>query len=397
MTKILDDLLYLGASDYSEHKFERIYQIEEGMAYNSYLLLDDKTVLFDTCDKSVGEHFLEALKEGLGKRKLDYIVVHHMEPDHSYELGEVIKLYPEAKILITAQGANILKEYLLEDYKERIINPCSSYRLNTGHHLFSFIPAPLVHWPEVMFSYDEKTCTLFSADAFGTFGGNKAGLFSNEITLDDHFVSEMRRYYSNIVGKFGPNVVNVLKKASALKIDRILALHGPIWVDKLDKIIALYTKWATYEPEQKDCMIVCGSVYGHTLTAAKKLQQVLAEKGVKASFFDATETEASYLVSEAFRVKTIVICSITYATNIFPPIENFLTDLSHLGLTKRTYAIMENGSWAPQAGSKIKDVLASFKDSCVLQPVLTVRGAFDEKNQMGSLEAFGDNIVNSLK
>jgi flavorubredoxin len=397
MVKINNSLYYLGASDYTEHKFERLYTINDGMAYNSYLLVDDKTVLFDTCDKSVRKEFIANLNEALGGRKLDYIVVHHMEPDHSYELGEVLALHPEAKIVISQQGEIMMEKYLLKDMKSQSIIASPSFKLKTGHHTLSFIPAPLVHWPEVIFSYDEEDHILFSADAFGTFGGNKDGVFASERRIDKSFFSEMRRYYTNIVGKFSPSVISVLNKVKNLNIQTICSLHGPIWNAHIPEICALYTTWASYQSEDKEAMIVVGSIYGHTLEAANKLKEILEEKGVKASIFDTTEVELSYLISEAFRVKTIIICSITYAGDLFPPVSNFLNDLAFIGMKNRNYALLENGSWAPSAACKAKAIIATLKDSALIEPSVRINGRYDEKNQKVQLEALATAIKNSLE
>lgn len=424
--EVIKDLYNVGGNDFKAQKFENFYPLPDGMSFNSYVLVDDKTVLLDTvemplpennvceCEKvtesisspyapfsqefyradpKVYEAFIQGVKEALNGRKLDYIIVHHMEPDHSQALIKALFVFPEAKIIISAQGKKILDEYLPGVSFDRFIIAAPDYRLNTGHHIFRFIPAPMVHWPEVMFSYEEKEQILFSADAFGTFGANHA-MFADEVKKDDYFYSEMRRYYTNIVGKFGAQVLKALGSVQGLPIKMICPLHGLIWRRDFEQILDRYTKWASYEPEDPHSFIVLiGTVYGHTSLAASHLDDLI--KGGR--YYDVTKTDASYLISEAFRVKTIVLASVTHAGSLYPPMEAFLEELVHIGLPKRNYGLIENGSWAPMAAKRMKELLGQLKDSPILEPTVTIHGAYNPLTDEESLKALANAIKKSIE
>ncbi|MCI2068011.1 MAG: FprA family A-type flavoprotein [Bacilli bacterium] len=422
---ILKDLFYVGGNDYAAERFENLFPIPDGMAYNSYVIKDKKTVLLDTiempvpgncckenakekdlgspfnpfsnlfykADPEVSEAFLNEVASVLGQRKLDYLVVQHMEPDHSAAICRVVKKYPEAKIIISLAGSKMLAEYVPGLSSERIIIIDPSYRLDTGNHLLRFVPAPFVHWPEVIMTYDEKEQILFSADAFGAFGANKKSIFSDEMDIDEKYFSEMRRYYTNIVGKFGPQVLKVLDSAKDLPIKMILPLHGPIWRNHFADILSRYRKWASYEPEDPhDFIVLIGSIYGHTAYAASKINELV--KGGK--YFDITKTDISYLISEIFRVKTVILASATYAGELYPPMNTLLTDVKNIGIQNRTFGLIENGTWAPVAGARMKAILSFVRNTTVIEPTLTIHGAYQD-NQQPELAAFCDKIKESIK
>lgn len=422
---ILKDLFYVGGNDYAAERFENLFPIPNGMAFNSYVIKDKKTVLLDTiempvpgnsckenaenkdpgtsfnpfsnlfykADPKVSESFLNDVASVLGQRKLDYLIVQHMEPDHSAAICRVVEKFPEAKIIISAAGSKMLAEYVPGIDQERIIIVDPAFRLDTGNHLLRFVPAPFVHWPEVIFTYDEKEQLLFSADAFGAFGANKKSIFSDEIDIDEEYFSEMRRYYANIVGKFGCQVIKALDSVNDLPIKMILPLHGPVWRNHFVDILTRYRKWAAYEPEDPHAFIVLiGSIYGHTAYAASKIDELV--KGGK--YYDITKTDISYLISEIFRVKTVILASASYAGELYPPMNTLLTDVKNIGIQNRTFGLIENGTWAPVAGVRMKAILAMVRNSTVLEPVLTIHGSYQE-NQQAELVAFCDKIKESIK
>lgn len=399
--KVFDDLYYVGSCSYAEHLFERMFEIKDGMSYNSYLLVDeDKTVLFDTVDNSVIDTFLGNIKEVLQNRKLDVLVIQHMEPDHSQAVSNILNLYPDVKIYCSGMALRMLNNILHKDVtsKTTVICPCT--KLVTKNHEYSFVPAPFVHWPEVVFTYDSKTKSLFTADAFGSFGANNGYLFADTYLKDNFFYSEMRRYYTNIVGKYGVNVQNVLKKASSIEINTILPLHGLIFRKKeeIAKILDLYNKWSSYTAEdEKDVAIFVGSMYSNTLHAAIDVEKELVERGIRCTLFDVSNYEVSYLVSEAFRVKHIIIASPTYNNGVFPLIENLLTHFVNLNLINRNYYIIESASWCLNASNTIKKILSPLKGSDILQKPLSFLGSFDPDKNKEALKEFVDQIEEKVK
>jgi flavorubredoxin len=414
--KVSDCIYYVGGNDYQAELFENLFPIPKGMAYNSYLINDEKTVLLDTierpcpennreavnapfskdfykADRKVSDRFLEEVKETLNGRKLDYLVVDHMEPDHSASIGRILDAFPETKIIITALGEKMLEEYVFNLNKANIIIASPALRIDTGRHLLRFIPAPFVHWPEVMMTYDEKGQILFSADAFGSFGADEGSIFSDELQINEEYYGEMRRYYTNIVGKFGSFVLKALGGLKDVPLKMICPLHGPIWRNHFADILSRYTKWASFEPEDPHgFMVVIGSIYGHTAFAASELSKYL--EGGK--YFDVAKTNVSYLVSEAFRVKTIVLASVSYAGELYPPMNAFLTDIKNIGLQNRTFALIENGTWAPVAACRMKGILALTRNNTILDPVLTIHGSL-KPEQEKDIKDFAEKIKESLK
>ena len=391
---VLEDLFYVGASDRRLSLFENVYPVPRGVSYNSYLLLDEKTALFDTVDHAVYEQFLENVEHVLGGRKLDYIVVHHMEPDHSSTLSEVLLRHPEATVVCNQKIDGMLKNYGCCVGERLLVK--ESDELSTGRHTFKFVFAPMVHWPEVMMSFDLKTGALFSADAFGTFGALGGSVWADEVDFEHDFLDDARRYYINIVGKYGVQVQSVLKKAAGLDIKVLLPLHGPLWRENIGRFVEKYLTWSSYTPEEKGVLVVYGSIYGHTQNAAEIVASRMAQKGVKVKVYDASMTDTSVLVSEAFRYSHIVFASATYNNGIFVKMEEFLSDLKAHAFQNRAYAVVENGSWAPQAGALIEAELSSFKNMKKLGEKMTILSSVKEETRE-KLLALADLIAGDVK
>ena len=391
--KITDDLYYVGASDRKLALFENIYPIPRGTSYNSYLLLDEKTVLLDTADAAVADQFFENVEGVLAGRKLDYLIVNHMEPDHCALIQNLVLRHPELTVVTTAKAAVMIRQFFNFDLDSRLQTVAEGGTLCTGRHTFTFVLAPMVHWPEVMFTYDTTDKILFSADAFGTFGTLNGNIYADEVNFDRDWLDDARRYFINIVGKYGTQVQNVLKKAAAIDIQMICPLHGPIWRQDLGYFIGKYDTWSKYAPEEKGVLIVYASVYGHTAAAAEKMASLLAEHGVKGiAMYDASHTHVSQLVSEAFRYSHIVLASSTYNCDIFTPMENFLTDLKAHNWQRRSVAIIENGSWGPMSGKLMRALLEQMKEINILGENVTLKSALKDE-QLPALEALANAII----
>ena len=393
---ITDDLIYVGASDRRLALFENIYPIPRGVSYNSYVLLDEKTVLFDTTDAGVAEQFYENVAAAIAGRKLDYVVVHHMEPDHAATLMDLLLRHPEATVVTTAKAAQMMEQFFgtkpakLQSVKE-------GDTLVTGRHTLVFTMAPMVHWPEVMMTYDSTSKTLFSADAFGTFGALSGNLFADEMNFEGEWLNDARRYFVNIVGKYGQPVQTVLKKAAALDIKMICPLHGPVWRENLGWFIGKHDVWSRYEPEEKGVVIIYGSIYGHTEAAAMRMATLLGQRGVKnIHVYDASHTHSSKLVAECWRASHIVLACSTYNNGIYTPVEELLHDLKAHCLQSRTWALIENGSWAPQSGKLMRAMIEEMKDMTVLGDTLTLKSAM-KPEQENDLAELADLIVANLK
>ena len=374
--RITDDLYYLGGNDRRLALFESAYPIPRGVSYNAYLLTDEKTVLFDTVDHAVSDVFFENLAHALDGRTLDYIVVHHMEPDHSATFARVIEQYPQAVVVTNQKVAVMLKNYFGFEGNVHLVKEGDV--LSVGKRTLSFVFAPMVHWPEVMFTYIPEDGTLFSADAFGTFGALPGSVFADEVDFERDFLDDARRYYFNIVGKYGVQVTNVLKKAAGLKIGLICPLHGPVWRKDLAWYLEKYSTWSAYAPEEKCVAIFYASVYGHTQNAAEILASALAAGGVKTKVYDVSVTHVSELLAEAFRCSHAVFAATTYNNGVFVSMENFLHDLKAHAYQNRKYAVVENGSWAPQAGGLMEEMLSSCKNMTRLGEKVTVLSAVNE-------------------
>jgi len=391
---ITDDLYWIGGNDRRLALFENIFPVPNGVSYNSYVLLDEKTVLFDTVDKAVSEQFFENLVHALGERTLDYVIINHMEPDHCAMLKEVIMRYPDVQIVCNAKTADIIKQFFEIETDAVIVKENDT--LCTGKHTFTFLMAPMVHWPEVMVTYDTTDKILFSADAFGTFGAINGNLFADEIEFEHKWLDDARRYYTNIVGKYGAQVQALLKKASNVEIGMICPLHGPVWRKDLEWFIEKYQKWSTYEPEDQGVMIAYASIYGNTENAANVLASRLADKGLKnIAMYDVSVTHPSVVVSEAFRASHLVFASPTYNGGIFPNMETVLLDLKAHNLQKRTIAFMQNGTWAATSGRQMNELVSGMKEMTVLEPTITIKSALND-SQSEEIDAMVDAILESM-
>lgn len=395
--RINDDLFWVGGTDRRLALFENAYPIPRGVSYNAYLLLDEKTVLFDTVDRAITEQFFENIDALLKGRALDYVVVNHMEPDHCATLGEIVLRYPGVQVVCNPKTIPIIKQFYNFDIDSRAIVVKENDTLCTGRHTFTFLMAPMVHWPEVMVTYDTTDKTLFSADAFGTFGAMNGNLFADEVNFERDWLDDARRYYTNIVGKYGPSVQTLLKKASGLDIRTLCPLHGPVWRKDISWYVDKYLTRSSYEPEEKAVMIAYGSIYGNTENAANILACKLAERGIRnIAMYDASSTHPSTIISEAFRCSHLVFASATYNGGIFSSMEHVLMDLKAHNLQNRTVALMENGSWGVLSGKQMKEIIGTMKNMTVLEQMVTVKSSLKE-SQMEELDAMADAIVNSMK
>lgn len=395
--KVTDDLYWIGGSDRRLALFENVYPIPRGVSYNSYVLLDEKTVLLDTVDASISGLFFENLEYVLNGRTLDYLIVNHMEPDHCAVIGEVVRRYPDVKLVCNAKTVPMLKQFFNFPVEDRTVIVKEMDTLCTGKHTFAFVMAPMVHWPEAMVSYDTVDKILFSADGFGTFGAINGNLFADEVNFERDWLDDARRYFINIVGKYGVQVQNLLKKAATLEIKMICPLHGPVWRENLGWFIEKYDTWSSYKPEEQAVMIAYASIYGNTENAAEILASKLADKGVKnIAMYDVSVTDLSVIVSESFRCSHLVFAAPSYNGGIFTKMETVLSELKAHSLQNRTVAIMENGTWAPVAGRQMREIFAGMKNIELLEEGVTIRSAVKEA-QEESLEALAEKIASSLQ
>ena len=394
--KVTDDLYWVGANDHRLALFENIHPLYHGVSYNSYLLLDEKTVLFDTADWAVGRQFIDNVKYVLDGRPLDYLVINHVEPDHAASIEEILLRWPEVKIITTPKAVILLHQFGFPLNMGNIEEVNEGDSRCFGKHNIVFVNAPMVHWPEAMVSFDTTNGVLFSADAFGSFRALDGKLFADEFDFDREWIDDARRYYTNIVGKYGPQVQALLKKASGLDIKFLCPLHGPVWRKDLDYVIDKYVHWSTYEPEEKGVMIVYASMYGSTEFAAEILASKLAERGItNTRLYDVSSTHVSYLISDLFKYSHLVLASVTYNLGIFPPMHNFLMDMKALNLQKRTCVLVENGSWAPRSGSLMRECLEGMKHMNILDEGLTMASSLQEQN-IPDVDALADAIAASV-
>lgn len=372
MKSISTDIIYIGTDDLSIDLFESQYKVPQGVSYNSYLILDEKTAILDTVDSRKAEEWLAKLETALDGRIPDYLVVHHLEPDHSSVIAAVAEKYPSMTIVAGAKALAMIPQFFENlSLEGRTMAMKEGQVLKLGKHSLKFVSAPMVHWPEVMVSFDEFDGTLYSADGFGKFGAlSECGFYSSE---DKDWDSEARRYYCNIVGKYGAPVQALLKKASSLPIKRICPLHGPIIDSDFGHYISLYDKWSRYEPETEGVLIAYASMHGGTEAAALKLSEMLREKGVETVEFDLCRCDLSAVLAEAFRYPKIVLAAASYDNNIFTPMYNFIHLLQIKGLCDRKVGLIENGSWAPCAGRLMKEMLGQMKNMEVVEPTVTIR------------------------
>ncbi len=394
--QVCSDLYWVGACDRSQDRFEKHYPVVNGISFNSYLLLDRKTVLLDTVDQSVREVFLRNIEALLAGRPLDYLVVNHMEPDHCATLEEVLRRYPKCQAICTTGAKKMIAQFFGPQLAQRVQEVRDGVSMAVGEHILSFHAAPMVHWPEVMVTYDRTSQTLFSADAFGAFGALDGNLFAHEVDFSQDWLDEFRRYYTNIVGKYGPQVQSLLKKTEGMKISRICPLHGPVWQQDLPFILDKYQKWSTYTPEETGVVIAFASVYGNTELACHALASALSQRGVRnVRMFDVSRTHASYIISEAFRFSHLVLASVTYNGGLFPDMENLILQLKAHNLKNRTAALVENGSWAPVSGRRMEELL-SGGGITLLPQRLKVESAL-KQGQIAQVNELADALAASMK
>ena len=395
--KVTEDLYWIGGDDHRLHLFENIHPIPRGVSYNSYLLLDKKTVLFDTVDWSIGRQFLENLEHVLDGRPLDYMVINHMEPDHAAMIEEVMLRYPKVKVISSEKAFYFMNQFgfHIDSSKTEIVK--EGDKKSFGKHEILFVAAPMVHWPEAMVSFDTTNGVLFSADAFGSFGALDGKLFNDEVNFDRDWIDDARRYYTNIVGKYGPHVQALLKKAAGIDIKIVCPLHGLVWRNNLGYFIDKYDKWSRYEPEEKGVMIVYASMYGNTENAASFLASKLVEKGMNnVVMYDVSKTHISQLISETFKYSNVVLASVTYNLGIYPLMHNYLMDMKALNVQNRTFAILENGSWACESGRLMREFLENMRNMTVLDEKVTLTSSMTTE-QINEMDTLVDSILNSMK
>lgn len=394
--KVNENYTWIGADSRRLAVFEGVFGVPDGVSYNSYLLLDEKTVLFDTVDAQVIRQFRENLYHALDGRTLDYIVVHHMEPDHTAELEDLVLRFPHVQILCTAMAKTMIGQFFGHAYDDRIRVCKEGDTLCTGRHTLQFVMAPMVHWPEVMMTYDQTDKLLLSADAFGCFGALNGRLFADEVDFDRDYLDECRRYYTNIVGKYGSQVQAVLQKAASLDITMLLPLHGFVWRKDLAYILGKHDLWSRYEPEVRGVMIAYASIYGDTECAANILACRLAEQGVRVQMFDTSVTPSSYVLSAAFQYSHLVFAAPTYNGGVFITMEELLRDIAAHGLRDRRMVLLENGSWAPASGREMQKILKDLKGWSQLEDTFTLRSALRE-DQTLQLERLASALAKDVQ
>ena len=389
--KVTENLYWVGASDRRLALFEKMYPIPRGVSYNSYVLLDEKTVLLDTVDRSVSGQFLENLEHVLAGRSLDYLIVNHMEPDHCALIADIVLRYPEVKIVGNTKTFGMIRQFFDLNVDSRAVMIKEGDTLSTGKHTLFFAMIPMVHWPEAMVTYDAYDKVLFSADAFGTFGALNGNIFADEVDFENQWLEDARRYLTNIVGKYGAQVQAALKKALTLDIQMICPLHGPVWRENIGWFIDKYQKWSTYTPEDHNVLVLYGSIYGNTENAAAVLAGKLADAGEKnIAMYDVSVTDPSYLLSEAFRCDRIIFACPTYNGGIFPKMETLLHELKAHNFQNRKVAVFDNGTWAATAGKQIREMLSQMKNMEIMEPCLSVKSALkaDQLEEMDKIVEF---------
>ncbi len=384
MEKVTEEIINIGVNDREITLFEGQYEVKNGMAYNSYVILDEQVVVMDTVDPRATQEWLQNLEEAVGARAVDYLVIQHMEPDHGGSIMQLIQRYPAMKIVGNAKTFQMLQQFFEVDPGEKAVIVKEGDTLCTGKHTLQFFMAPMVHWPEVMVTYDQTEKVLFSADGFGKFGTRDA---------DEDWTCEARRYYINICGKYGMQVQALLKKAAALEISTICPLHGPVLTEQLGYYIDKYQVWSSYEPEDEGVLIACASIHGHTLQAAKKMKEILEQKGAKKVVLsDLTRDDLHEAVEDAFRYSHMIIAAASYDASVFPPMEDFLSRLKSKNYQKRKVGIIENGSWAPTAAKSMKALLEGTKQLSIAEPVVTIKSAMKAED-LPQMEALAEELL----
>ena len=381
--KISDNVKYIGVFDTETDLFEGQYKIPDGISYNSYVIIDEKIAVLDTVDKNFGDEWLKNLSAVLGDKKPDYLVVHHMEPDHSANIARFMNVYPEATIVSSAAAFRMMQNFFGTAFENRRLLVGENDELSLGKHTLKFIAAPMVHWPEVIMSYEVSEKILFSADGFGRFGSTDE---------KDDWADESRRYYIGIVGKYGVQVQAVLKKAAALEISKICPLHGPVLTKNIGEYVKLYDIWSSYAVETDGTVIAYASVYGNTEKAAKLLAEKLESKGEKVEIYDLARTDVSEAVAAAFRYGKLVLASITYNTDVFPYMKEFINHLTERDFKNRTVAFIENGSWAPTAAKTMRTMLEKCKNLVFAETTVKITSALNESSET-QIEKLADELV----
>lgn len=395
--QITNDITYVGVSDRRLSLFENIFPIPRGVSYNSYIINDEKTALIDAVDYDSSRVFVENVRAALNGKTLDYIVVNHMEPDHAGSLRLICDLYPDAALVATKKAVDMMAQFFGDELKNEKIVVKEGDTVSLGKHELSFYTAPMVHWPEVMVTYESFEKVLFSADAFGTFGALNGNIFNDEYDIDRDWLQDYRRYYTNICGKYGMQVQSLLKKALTLDIQMICPLHGPVWRSNLVYIINKYDLWSKYEAEGNSVMIAYASIYGNTENAAYYLANELSKLGVKdIAMYDASSTDVSYLISETLRCSHIVLMSATYNLEIYPKMDDYISDMKRLNVSNKTFAIVDNGTWAPTAGKKMREAVETLKSCKICENTTTIKSAVNGGNA-AALAALAKEIAAEIQ
>ena len=396
--EIRPDLYWVGVNDRRLALFENVYPVPRGVSYNAYLLLDEKTVLMDTADRSVVQQFWDNVEGTLNGRGLDYLVVSHMEPDHCAVIGELLDRHPETQVVCNQKTVAMIGQFFGLSLERRLVLVKEGDTLSVGRHTLNVVMAPMVHWPEVMVTYDSVDGILFSADAFGAFGAMEGAMFADQVDYPRDWLDEARRYYTNIVGKYGAQVQALLKKAEALDVRLLCPLHGLVWRDQeqIRWLMDKYRLWSSYTPEEQGVLLVYASVYGHTEAAAELLANRLAQRGItRVAIYDVSRTDIDVLIGQAFRYSHLVLASVTYNNSLFSKMEHFLQELAAHGLQNRTVALLQNGSWAPVSAKCMSEQLAGLKNTRILEETVTLKSALKEE-QLEQLERLAQAIQESM-
>jgi flavorubredoxin len=395
--EVSPQIFWVGGSDRRLERFENMFPLPNGISYNSYLILDKKTALLDTADSSISSLYLENVEHVLNGRTLDYLVINHMEPDHCANIQDIVFRYPNVKIVGNSKTFQFIEQLFNFDKKNDYYEVKEQDEICLGEHTLKFYFAPMVHWPEVMFTYETKKKILFSADAFGTFGALNGNIFSDEIDFEPVYLSEARRYYTNIVGKYGPQVQNILKKLSDTDINMICSLHGPIWRKNLNYILDKYNKWSNYEPEKQGVILVYASMYGHTENAVSIIANKLSERGVKdMRIYDVSKTHPSYIIADAWKYSNIVFGSPTYNMGLYYGMEFLIREMARLNFQKRKVSLIGNGTWANRAVKIMEELLEGMKNMEIVGTPLEIKSSM-KKEQEGEFDKLAESVCNSMK
>lgn len=395
--EVSPQIFWVGGSDRRLERFENMFPLPNGISYNSYLILDKKTALLDTADSSISSLYLENVEHVLNGRTLDYLVINHMEPDHCANIQDIVFRYPNVKIVGNSKTFQFIEQLFNFDKKNDYYEVKEQDEICLGEHTLKFYFAPMVHWPEVMFTYETKKKILFSADAFGTFGALNGNIFSDEIDFEPVYLSEARRYYTNIVGKYGPQVQNILKKLSDTDINMICSLHGPIWRKNLNYILDKYNKWSNYEPEKQGVILVYASMYGHTENAVSIIANKLSERGVKdMRIYDVSKTHPSYIIADAWKYSNIVFGSPTYNMGLYYGMEFLIREMARLNFQKRKVSLIGNGTWANRAVKIMEELLEGMKNMEIVGMPLEIKSSM-KKEQEGEFDKLAESVCNSMK